>query len=305
MCLYPVKIKNPRYSGILTEQDYQWYDEDVVMMHVPCGKCSECLQKRQMQWSFRLEAHAEQATSATFVTLTYDDSSVPTRRKNGKLVNTLYKKDFVNFMKRLRKHTRDQHNPPLRYFACGEYGSTTHRPHYHAIIFNLPQPFEKFVEKAWSRYNGKEYKPIGFVGFGEVNEKTIKYVTKYTLKGNKAHKPQRDKYGREPEFNLMSKGLGENWISPARVQYLLENKTRYVKLKGGDEVILPRYLVEKLPFKNQSDRDNYISESAHEMRERFEEKIQVMDMAALDRYEYQENSERLFNRKMARKNETL
>ncbi|AXB22553.1 replication initiation protein [Lynx canadensis associated microvirus CLP 9413] len=47
---------------------------------------------------------------------------------------TLAKRDFQLFMKRLRKAFPDQ---KIRYFAAGEYGSETFRPHYHAILFGL------------------------------------------------------------------------------------------------------------------------------------------------------------------------
>ena len=47
---------------------------------------------------------------------------------------SLRKRDFQLFMKRLRKKYSDDR---IRFYACGEYGSETFRPHYHAILFGL------------------------------------------------------------------------------------------------------------------------------------------------------------------------
>ena len=83
-----------------------------------------------------------------FVTLTYSEENVPTiaytdisKKDNYEYCEelTLCKKDFQNFMKRLRFHYKDKYNwDNIRFFACGEYGEQTGRPHYHTIIFNLP-----------------------------------------------------------------------------------------------------------------------------------------------------------------------
>ena len=60
---------------------------------------------------------------------------------------SLLRSDFQKFMKRLRKHAK---STKIKYYACGEYGTNyTERPHYHAIVFNLPRPFDKYITKAW------------------------------------------------------------------------------------------------------------------------------------------------------------
>lgn len=64
-------------------------------------------------------------TENAFLTLTYDDEHVP---KNG----SVNPRHLQLFMKRLRK------KQPFRYFAVGEYGPQTLRPHYHAILFGFP-----------------------------------------------------------------------------------------------------------------------------------------------------------------------
>ena len=59
-----------------------------------------------------------------YITLTYNDDHLPA---NG----SLQPRDLQLFWKRLRK----ARTPGIRYYACGEYGDQTARPHYHAIIF--------------------------------------------------------------------------------------------------------------------------------------------------------------------------
>src|SRR3954449_8205389 len=87
---------------------------------LPCGQCIGCRLERSRQWAMRCVHENKMHPRSSFVTLTYDDKNIPP-------AGSLSKRDFQLFMKRLRK---SQSNP-LRFFACGEYGETTHRPHYH------------------------------------------------------------------------------------------------------------------------------------------------------------------------------
>ena len=84
-----------------------------------------CRQNRARSWSFRCLAEL-QGTTALFLTITYDDENNP---------GYLLKKDLQDFHKRLRKAFG-----PFRFYACGEYGDTTHRPHYHGIYYGLGMP---------------------------------------------------------------------------------------------------------------------------------------------------------------------
>ena len=51
-------------------------------MFVPCGRCAACLSNRANDWVTRLRAETQAATSAYFVTLTYEDHFLP-HDKNG------------------------------------------------------------------------------------------------------------------------------------------------------------------------------------------------------------------------------
>lgn len=89
-----------------------------MALQVPCGKCIGCKSDKAMMWSIRCYHEASLHERNAFVTLTYEDAPP-----------ALVKEDLQKFFKRAR------HSFDFRYFACGEYGEATHRPHYHALIF--------------------------------------------------------------------------------------------------------------------------------------------------------------------------
>lgn len=117
-------------------------------VEVPCGNCILCRIARTREWSTRLQMENSCWNESVFLTLTYDDDHVP-YTNCGHL--TLRKKDLQLFFKRLRESLyRDlvASNPSLpssvlrsrvklKYFACGEYGDHTFRPHYHAIEIEI------------------------------------------------------------------------------------------------------------------------------------------------------------------------
>lgn len=167
------------------------------LQFVPCGKCPPCRKRIASAWSIRLVEHGKEYPDSQFVTLTYDNAHVPISPAR---YMTLNKADVQNFMKRLRKRT------PLRlsYFAVGEYGGKTLRPHYHLIMYNA-QPDD--IVKAWML----DGKPLGNVFFGTVQEASIGYCLKYMMKEGKIPMHRND--DRVPEFRLMSKDLAST-ISP-------------------------------------------------------------------------------------------
>lgn len=221
---------------------------------VPCGKCLSCLRRRQGAWSFRLSEQMKVSHSSAFLTLTYTDLSMP-YSESGR--PTLKKDDFQRFMKRLRKalpvkmvenKDGEQYNLyQLKYYACGEYGSRTMRPHYHCIMFNLPQAYiqdPQRLEAHWS---------LGYLRLDPCNSATINYTTKYIMKGSwkkddmvNIETGEITEDDRVPEFSLMSKKLGKEYLTPAMRRYYKQNIVNYVTLPGGVKVSLPRYYREQI-----------------------------------------------------------
>lgn len=220
MCLTPMTIKRKELGP-----------DGSITRVVGCGRCVPCLRKKQVDWCFRLNNELLNSESACFLTLTYDENTCPWAEGGF----TLLRADFQKFMKRLRKHAK---STKIKYYACGEYGDKTERPHYHAIVFNLPRPFDKYIEKAWT---------YGHIHVGSVTEASIFYTTKYALKGLRRKKAiDYDERGREPEFQLMSNGLGINYVKNEIVDYLKTNGTKLLTVPGGVKKKLPRYYIEKM-----------------------------------------------------------
>lgn len=203
----------------------------------PCGKCYECLDRRIRGWAFRLIKQAESSDSAFFLTLTYHDSVIPLDENSQP---TLYKKDVQLFIKRLRK-AHPKTAKPIKYFAAGEYGSKTDRPHYHIIMFNADK---ELVLQKWE---------LGNPHFGEVNEATIYYTLKYISKGITV--PCHEEDLRNSEFQLMSKGLGENYLTPQMKRWhknkKVINERLYIEFKDRHKSAMPRYYKEKIYTKLQ------------------------------------------------------
>lgn len=201
--------------------------------YVPCGKCPACKMKRVNAWVFRLEQEERRHKSALFVTLTYDDKNIPISKKG---FMTLSKNDWQCFIKRLRYVTGDNRGERrVMYYACGEYGPKTVRPHYHAIIFDV---FEDQVFKAWG---------LGGIKCLPVNANTMAYCCKYICKDSKIGKYSWD--DREKERAFMSKNIGLNYITgpngllqeSKNFWYHRDHMESVVVREGGYKSAMPRY----------------------------------------------------------------
>lgn len=179
------------------------------------------------------------ADTAIWVTLTYEN---PPLDDNGLM--TLRKSDVQKFFKRLRKVSRDYSSQRIKYYLCGEYGSQTERPHYHAVIFNSDR---LAIFKCWSEFSDmydEQGVKLGFSTFDVVNERTVAYTAKYMNKGKLIPKWKGDL--RLPEFQLFSKGLGINFISDATRSFYNSDPTRNFVYVDGFRKALPKYFADKL-----------------------------------------------------------
>ena len=203
-------------------------------MYVPCGKCISCRIARTREWTTRILHESSMYEDNCFVTLTYNDENLP---ENG----SLSKRALQLFIKRLRFELGDRR---IKYYACGEYGDSTNRPHYHMCILNW-NPFTDKSSNSNSKKTGN-YKssdkvsmlwPYGFNVIGSLTADSIRYVAQYVQKkytGKLAEETYGDK---EPPFQLCSLGMGK--------EYCLKNQDYFREKLGctihGKEVGLPRY----------------------------------------------------------------
>lgn len=222
MCYFPLSIKPDYKQRSITNS---------LAVKVGCGKCKLCRQARSRQWIVRLKSELSESISAHFITLTYDEDTVPKTSNN---LQTLDKKDFQKFMKRMRKyHATINKKSVLKYYAVGEYGSKTQRPHYHAILFNADPDS---INKIWGK---------GHTHYGEVTAQSIAYVTGYTDKLRLSKILRHETDDRENEFNLISQGIGKSLVNEKIQHYINFSKLDTIKL-DGDNYTIPRYVKDKL-----------------------------------------------------------
>lgn len=216
---------------------YAAAEDAATTMMVPCGKCPNCLKRRESGWSYRLCVQDKYSDSSHFITLTYNnDNTVLTKNK----FLTLRKSDVQCFFKRLRKAELKAGNKnKISYYLAGEYGSKTLRPHYHALVFNCSPDR---IEAAWCR-NGN---PIGNVHIGKVTPASIGYTLKYMCKPTRIPLFKAD--DRIPEFSLMSKGIGVQYLTPQMINFHLAivDERMYCPLPSGKRAPMPRYYRDKI-----------------------------------------------------------
>lgn len=223
MCFYPIRLKRSRAQWDYQSKSLTYYNE------VPCGKCLECKKIKAMQNAFRFERHTREYPLAWFVTLTYDDTYVPVS-DNGYM--TLRKKDVQDFLKRLRKS-----KPGLKisYYAIGEYGDDTKRPHYHAIIWNVGS---EAIRKAWGK---------GFVTVAPVSGARYMYVAKYMLKPVSEELEKLPLWDGEKEKVLCSNCIGMEYLKNEQTRRMIENlELDHVVMENGIKLPLPNYYKEKV-----------------------------------------------------------
>ena len=227
MCTNPQLLRN-RSKIVKTSEPFPYvsrYNRFAPLYNiVPCGKCLECLKKTQNDWMIRMAEEIRSKGKAVFVTLTYRPADVPIMvdKVTGEFKNSLCVSDVQKWIKRFRTYV-ERHCPNFpkwSYFLCGEYGPCTVRPHYHCIFFGLSRNDISVALADWRKRFG--YVSAKNVGVTDKDGRVVaKYVSKYACKGIFRGK---DNFNgsRVPEFRLMSKGLGKDFI---------ENRAKFILCK--------------------------------------------------------------------------
>lgn len=226
---------------------------------IPCGHCAACKLTASSSWANRMEMELPYHENAWFVTLTYNNENIPYRytwdNSTGEVITENYSlkfDDLTKFWKKLRRyidyHIKD-YKGQLMYFAAGEYGSVTHRPHYHAIIYDLPIKQEdlkiykhrdgavyyncEWLEKVWG---------LGYVVIAPAEWKAMAYTARYTTKKiyGKEGKEFYEGLGIVQEDNRMSTkpAIGAQYYYDHAKEIYDEDK---IYLKNGKICKPPRY----------------------------------------------------------------
>lgn len=180
---------------------------------IPCGKCLACRINKANEWATRCILESREHKKNCFITLSYNPENLP---KNA----TLVVRDLQLFFKSLRKELAKD-NIRIRYFACGEYGDKTLRPHYHIGLFGYypkDAKFFKFNKCKQPLYISKQIAKIwgkGFIILGDLTTASAGYIARYTQKKiyNK-HDELIKQLGRHKEFIVTSRrpGIAMNYI---------------------------------------------------------------------------------------------
>lgn len=187
---------------------------------VPCSRCTGCKVDYSLQWAMRCMHESKMHRENCFITLTYDDQHVPQNY-------SVDVRDLQLFNKRLRKSLP---NKKIRFFASGEYGDQTLRPHYHSLLFNHDFPDKKLhaVRRGKRYYKSDALNALWPSGqLNEITDLTYEsaaYVARYCVKKVNGDRSD-DHYSRlspidgqihrvKPEFCTMSRrpGIGSTWF---------------------------------------------------------------------------------------------
>lgn len=244
-CLGPLTAYRPRLASGDTRLVFdKRKSETGIPISVPCGKCIGCKLEHSRRWAVRCMHEKRMHTDSCFITLTYDNDHLPPG-------GTLVKRDLQLFMKRLRK----QFGNGVRFFACGEYGEQSLRPHYHVLLLNKDfadkRPFKTgseytlftspLLSKLWTHGNN---------ALGSVTFDSAAYVARYCTKKITGPKAAAHYGNRIPEFLVMSRrpGIGTAYLE----KYKSEMYTHDNIIVNGVPTSIPRFYDEKYASLNDT-----------------------------------------------------
>lgn len=217
-CYHPIKAWRTPQGEVVLGKDRQ----DGTRLHLPCGNCLGCRTNYAQAWALRCQLEYHEHTAAIFATLTFAEEHLPL---------TLSKRHVSDYIRKIRKEFPNR----LRFFASGEYGETTGRPHYHAIIYGLSKCAEPRLAEAWEK---------GHIKVDSATPANIAYTAGYCSKkiGYRRYEHERvdaatgQRYTWQPPFILMSRNPG---IGATAKKYL--NSWRLYAVKDGHKMPVPRY----------------------------------------------------------------
>lgn len=216
----------------------------------PCGLCMACRINKRRMWTHRMILESYMHSDNSFLTLTYDDEHLPPD-------GSVNPQTLQLFLKRLRQAISPV---KIRFYAVGEYGDKSMRPHYHIALFGYSFPDRvlhgmskgrplfrsSLLEKCWT---------YGFASIGELTAESAQYVGGYVVKKMTKFDDKRLE-GRHPEFSRMSlkPGIGapalekilDIMTSPQGACLLQHGDVPYVLRHGSKILPLGRYMRSKL-----------------------------------------------------------
>lgn len=274
-------------SGALTTNRREAIDRRVIT--IACGQCIGCRLSRAEMWSLRCKHEAMFHEENCFLTLTYDDDHLPR-------FETIEKEALQAFIKRLRKRLGDK---KVRYYAVGEYGSQTQRPHYHVCLFGHEFEDQQFFKK--TRKDSRIYTsetlsklwPFGFSSIGELNKFSAGYAARYCTKilhgaiGDAKYLVVNEHgeiiFEREKEFAIMSRrpGLGFEWYQ----RYKEETYRDDFIIFNGRKCSVPRYYDKLYALEDPERYAEVVAKRLEKVDQESEDRLWQREYCTYDRLE--------------------
>lgn len=275
MCLNPIKIDNPRL--------YRRQHLDTASLYVNCNKCPECKNQLVNDWFVRLnyeyKSFKSQKGAVYFLTLTYNDSCVPYVIDNDfkELIDKFNikvpffsgmcfnKRHIVQFFKDFRAYFKKKYNVDgIKHFTVCEYGTdenSTHRPHYHCLIF-IPVDFHENIVHSIANYcwservksclvpehikKQSEYKNIQ----EDIKRGNYQVLQDYIIAPPASTRHKKPMFKRRYGFTSWSKD-GAKVKSPACLRYILKYLFKSKEWNYSNVGFGLNYILERVPSLEQ------------------------------------------------------
>lgn len=229
-----------------------------------------------------------------FFTLTYNDDSIPVTDDG---LSTACKRDVQLWIKKFRmafeRSKGVRLSDYLKYFICAEYGPNgTHRPHYHGLFMtDLDDVAIAGLFSDWESCKGfVKWDSIAFAP--DERQAVANYVSKYCCKGEFASRADDIEAGLiEKAWSIMSKGIGESYVSRSRSYHIPHGKFRAMCDLDEMDTIIDR---SKVSFSTPSGvmtyrmpryyRERLYMQKHEFLQEKYDAKTKSMQKVVVKRY---------------------
>nr|WEW54496.1 MAG: replication initiation protein [Microvirus Sku218] len=250
---YKFKLKNGQYSkdSYSIDKLYRQFDMSTIkrflkrkqVIILPCGKCDLCREMKKANYKNKVQAQLKVNRYSYLITLTLDNKTqlsllnskereyclANQERVNYSQFTTLSKIAIDNIIRnwKLKINRHYGYKVSTHYFLCGEYGSNTHRAHYHVLLM-LDVPLPNLVKQTvmGNHYKSSiiDSKQYGIYDIQPTNNNlaSCSYISKYLSKSSSNDK------------------LNYNRFEERQIRYMLSNNkdVNYYKLYPNKEALV-------------------------------------------------------------------
>lgn len=269
----------------LGKMNAKYLERDQLIQTIPCQHCWACQLNKSAEWATRNMLETLDHDHCYFITLTYDDDHLPIPEyieykkiiENAEEIKeitcreyndgtwiegTLVPEHVEKFIKDLRNYFAYRGIKGIRYFYCGEYGETTHRPHYHMLLYGAPLDLsknysyhiDKNFKEHWKNPLIDELWQYGMHDIANVEWSSAAYVSRYTTKkiSNDGDVEYYAKQGKIKEYIRMSNrpGIGMNYYQNHKLDIYKNDSMIMKTVKGNTGSFKPPKAFDKL-FKEE------------------------------------------------------